>query len=268
MKALDGIADAVAGVVQRVTAPDELKSLLSGTFLGHALHPVLTDLPVGFWTSAVLLDIVGGDDDAVDVLLAAGNVSALATAATGLADWSDSYGPPRRAGLVHAALNGGALLAFSTALAVRRAGARRTGTGIALAGSAFATLSAYLGGDLVYHRGLGVDHSGFESDSAVGTWTDAAADTEVSATPRRVVVKDVPIMLVRDGDEVRALVATCVHAGGPLDEGQVADGMVTCPWHGSRFSLKDGSVSRGPAALPQPALQTRRRKGRIEVRSA
>ncbi|HEV1998273.1 MAG TPA: Rieske (2Fe-2S) protein, partial [Candidatus Dormibacteraeota bacterium] len=104
---LDGFGDLVSGVVQKLTAPDTVKNLLSGSFLGHALHPVLTDLPIGFWSSAVTLDLMGGKDaqGSADLLVALGNLSSLGTAATGLADWSDSFGPEKRLGIMHGLAN-------------------------------------------------------------------------------------------------------------------------------------------------------------------
>ena len=76
------------------------------------------------------------------------------------------------------------------------------------------------------------------------------------------------MLLARADGGLRALANTCTHAGGPLDEGELADGCVTCPWHGSTFRLDDGSVVRGPASTPQPTYETRVRDGWIEVRAA
>jgi nitrite reductase/ring-hydroxylating ferredoxin subunit/uncharacterized membrane protein len=270
VESVDGVADALAGAVHAATASDPVKNALSGAWLGHALHPMMTDLPIGFWSSAVLLDLLGGRsaDDAADLLYAAGNLSALGAAATGLADWSDTSNGERRIGLFHAALNAGALSLFSAALLIRRGGARRAGTTLALAGSAVATLSAYLGGHLVYRRGVGVSHAGFEAERSIEDWEDAAAVTDVKdGEAQLVTVNDVNIMLTRDQGEICALVDECTHAGGPLHKGAIEDGAVTCPWHGSRFALRDGRVLRGPAAQPQPVVQTRVRSGRIEVRT-
>ena len=265
---LDQPADAIGGIVQQATSSDRVKNLLSGAALGHALHPMMTDLPIGFWNSALLLDLVGGHDSGEDLMLLAGGVSALGAAATGLSDWSDSVGGARRTGMAHALLNVTALTLCTGALVARRAGARGTGRFLLLSGSAVATVSAYLGGHLVYKRGLGVTHAGFENDETISDWNDAAADSDVHDNqPLRVDVNGVPVMLVRNSGGLRAFVAACNHAGGPLDEGEFADGAVTCPWHGSRFSLEDGTVLRGPAAQPQPMLETRVRDGRVEVRA-
>jgi len=79
-------------------------------------------------------------------------------------------------------------------------------------------------------------------------------------------VGDLRMMLVRDHGQIYALARECAHLGGPLEEGQIADGCVTCPWHGSRFALDNGRVIDGPAAFPQPHFETRIHDGQIEVR--
>ncbi|MGI8608151.1 MAG: Rieske 2Fe-2S domain-containing protein [Candidatus Dormibacteria bacterium] len=267
----DAPGELVRGVVQKLTAPDTVKNLLSGSWLGHALHPVMTDLPIGFWMSAVTLDIVGGDDaeGGADLLVALGNLSALGTAATGLADWSDSSGPEKRLGIMHGLANTAGLALMTGSMLARKSGARGLGKTLGLAGLGVAGASAYLGGHLVFSRGMGVQHAGFDIDQSVEKWTDVAAEADlVDGKPLRVSAGDVPVMLLRQDGQLTALAAMCSHAGGPLDEGDLKDGCVTCPWHGSRFELADGSVQRGPASLPQPVFQTRARGGRIEVRAA
>lgn len=268
---LDGLGELVSGMVQKLTAPDSVKNLLSGSFLGHALHPVLTDLPIGFWMSAVTLDLMGGEDaeGGADLLVALGNLSSLGTAATGLADWSDSFGPEKRLGLMHGLANTAGLALMTGSMLARKSGARGLGKTLGMAGLGVASASAYLGGHLVFSRGMGVQHAGFDIDQAVGEWTEVAAETDlVDGKPLKVSAGDVPVMLLRQGGELSALANMCSHAGGPLDEGEFKDGCVTCPWHGSRFELADGTVQRGPASVPQPAFQTRVRNGRIEVRAA
>src|SRR4249920_1169054 len=104
---LDAIAEPLGNVVKKAIPAGRLKDLLSGSWLGHQLHPLLTDIPIGSFTSATLLDLVGGrrGQSAANLLATVGVVSTLPTAAAGLADWSDTYGPARRIGVVHAAAN-------------------------------------------------------------------------------------------------------------------------------------------------------------------
>ena len=270
-RAFDAPGEAVSGIVQKLTARDSVKSALSGSWLGHALHPLMTDLPIGFWTSGVTLDLVGGEDAeaGADLLVALGNLSALGTAATGLADWSDSYGPEKRLGIWHGLANGAGLALMTGSMLARKSGARGLGRALGFAGLGVASASAYLGGHLVFARGMGVQHAGFDIDQAVSDWTDVAAESDlVDGKPLKVSAADVPVMLLRQGGDLLALASMCTHAGGPLDEGAFKDGCVTCPWHGSRFELADGSVQRGPASVPQPTFQTRVRNGRVEVRAA
>ena len=114
LDALDDPAKAIGKVVRDTVPAGPAKDALSGVWLGHALHPLLTDLPIGSYTSAVLLDWLGGRDaqQAADRLIGLGLLFTLPTAATGMTEWADSeVGDPavRRVGLVHAALNVGAL---------------------------------------------------------------------------------------------------------------------------------------------------------------
>jgi nitrite reductase/ring-hydroxylating ferredoxin subunit len=74
------------------------------------------------------------------------------------------------------------------------------------------------------------------------------------------------VLLHRQGMAVSAMENACPHAGGPLDEGTVSDGVVTCPWHGSRFRLSDGACVRGPSTFPQLRLEARVENGMVEVR--
>ncbi|HEY8740301.1 MAG TPA: non-heme iron oxygenase ferredoxin subunit [Candidatus Dormibacteraeota bacterium] len=268
---LDPLGETVSALVQRLTASDTVKNMLSGTWLGHALHPLLTDLPIGFWMSAATLDVLGGEDAeaGADLLVALGNLSALGTAATGLADWSDSFGAEKRVGIFHGVANVAGLALMTGSWMARKAGARGAGKALGLAGLGLASASAYLGGHLVYARGLGVQHAGLDIEETVKRWTDVAPEADlVEGKPIRVSANEVPVMVLRQDGRLLALAALCTHAGGPLDEGELKDGTVTCPLHGSRFQLADGCIQRGPASLPQPTFQTRVRKGRVEVRSA
>src|SRR5436309_7797243 len=101
LEALDRIGSPLKKAVDRFVKPGAVKDLLAGTWLGHPLHPVLTDLPIGFWSSSFALDVFGGKESgrASEILLGLGVLSALPTAASGLTDWSDTGGAARRIGL-------------------------------------------------------------------------------------------------------------------------------------------------------------------------
>ncbi|HXZ99545.1 MAG TPA: Rieske (2Fe-2S) protein [Candidatus Binatia bacterium] len=263
LASLDRVSDALARLVSPAVAP--VKSLLSGTWLGHPLHPALSDVPLGLWSGAVALDLFGGEASApaVDRLVGLGSLAALPTALSGISDWADAYGPERRVGLVHAAMNSAALGLFMASLA-----ARRRARALRILGIASASAGAYLGGHMSYAQGLGVDHQAFLEKPE--DWVDVleAASLEQS-TPTAVQAGGARVMLYRRGDEIYAISAVCPHAGGPLHEGTVDGGLcVTCPWHGSRFRLEDGRAVRGPASAPATLYEARVRAGRVEVKVA
>ena len=216
--------------------------------------------------SASALDVLGGEDTdhAEDLLIVLGLASSVPTVAAGLADWSDTIGGERRVGLVHAAGNGVVAVLYAGSLWARRRGNRGLGVTLGLAGAGVTLFSAYLGGHLSLSLGVGVDHTAFEGGPS--EWTTALAADDLGDEPTMVEVDRTPVLLVRRGDQVRALVDRCSHLGGPLHEGELRDGTIVCPWHGSTFRLEDGSVASGPARAPQPALDVRIDAGAIQVR--
>ncbi len=260
---LDEPAELVARAVSRLRVPGIVTDALSGTWVGHPVHPALVVVPTGCWGGALLLDAVGGDRGAARLLVGTGALSALPAALTGMSDWVDTMGAERRVGLVHAALNVTSLALFTVSWWRRGHGARR-GRRSALLGGAALGLGAWLGGHLAYARGVGVDTTAFEVLPA--EWTDVAAAHEVTGTPMAVDAHGAAVLLVREGGTIRALADRCTHRGAPLHEGDLDDGCITCPWHGSRFRLEDGAVVAGPASRPQQTLAARERDGRVQVR--
>jgi nitrite reductase/ring-hydroxylating ferredoxin subunit/uncharacterized membrane protein len=271
LEPLDAPAKPIAKKVRDLIPKGEVKDALSGTWLGHAVHPLLQLLPLGTWTSAVILDLIGGEDgeSSADKLIGTGLLAALPTFVTGWNDYADTEAASdsvRRIGIVHAAVNGAGAVLFTGSLVARGRGDRGKGKLLALAGMGAVTAGGWLGGHLAYAEGVGVDNTAFEDYPE--DWTRVADDAELAdGAPRRVAVDGIPLLVVRDGGEVRVLADRCVHRGGSLSEGEVSGGCVTCPLHGSRFRLSDGSVVRGPAAYPQPALDVRVNDGAVEVRA-
>jgi len=266
--ALDKVAARLQPAAGRLVRPALVRNILSGTYVGHAVHPVLTDLPIGAWSMAALLDTVGGPDaaPAADLLVGAGILAAVPTAATGINDWADTYGAETRIGVVHGTANVAALALYVTSFVARRRGQRDRGRVLGLAGLGILLAGGYLGGHLSFVRGVSVNHTAFEHRPE--DWTPVLLDAELGAGEhRKVLAGEAPVLLVRADGGLLALGNTCSHAGGPLDEGEFADGCVTCPWHASRFRLDDGDVVRGPASTPQPTYETRVRDGWIEVRA-
>ena len=272
LEAVDTPAKALGKKIRELTSPAKVKEALSGTWLGHPVHPLLIAIPIGTWTSAVLLDLVGGEDSeaAADGLIAAGLAAAVPTVATGYNDWADTEPASdavRRIGLVHAACNGAAATFFGASLAARAANARGRGKLLALAGMGAVAAGGWLGGHLTYAKGVGVDMSLHESYPE--EWTAALADAALGEGElRKAEVNGTAILLTRVNGQLHALSNTCVHRGGQLDEGELEDGCVVCPLHSSKFRLEDGSVERGPATFPQPVLEARVSDGSIEVRAA
>jgi nitrite reductase/ring-hydroxylating ferredoxin subunit/uncharacterized membrane protein len=243
-----------------------VKNALHGVWLEHPLHPALTSIPLGAWTTTVALDVkaaASGDESysrAADFALAVGLAGAVGSAVTGLTDWSETDGRAKRIGLIHGLLNVAATAMMATAYVLRRRNERRAGEAATLAGFAFASVSGYLGGDLVFGERIGVTHAVVEAPE---DFTPVTASAELAEGSMQRVRDD--LLVVRQHGRLCALAHQCAHLGGPLSEGTLKDGTVVCPWHGSEFRLDDGSVVNGPSTHPQPCFETRERNGQIEV---
>jgi nitrite reductase/ring-hydroxylating ferredoxin subunit/uncharacterized membrane protein len=267
-EALDEPADKLAKVVGAAVRPRLVKNALSGTWLGHRFHPLMVPLPIGFWTGALIFDLLATRRArwAADVLVGSGIAAAVPTAAAGLSDWADAEPEGRRVGLVHLSCNTLALLCYSASLAARLLGRRKAGVGLGLAGVAAISAGGYLGGHLSYVQAVGVEKRRIAGGPKAWTAVLDVADLEPDR-PRVVRAGDTDVMLYREGNRVHALWARCTHELGPLAEGTFAAGCVICPWHGSTFRLADGKVVRGPAAASQPVYEARVTDGKIEVRA-
>jgi nitrite reductase/ring-hydroxylating ferredoxin subunit/uncharacterized membrane protein len=255
-------------------AGQKVKNALHGTWLGHPLHPVLTDIPVGAWTVALVCDamedMTGRKEFAqgADLAVAVGLAGAVGSAMTGIADWSDTDGRARKIGLVHGMLNLGGALLYGTSLIFRNRKKRNLGRGFGILGYAVAFGSAYLGGELVYTEQVGVNHAAGGPPLPEKFTPVIAADQLTEGEMKKVDANGVPVLLVRQNGQIHALAETCTHAGGPLSEGKLEDGAVVCPWHGSRFDLETGKVLDGPATHRAPCFETRVREGQIQVRKS
>ncbi|HLZ31108.1 MAG TPA: DUF2231 domain-containing protein [Chloroflexota bacterium] len=273
-ESLDTAAKALQGPLASAvheTGPlgQQLKDFLHGVWLGHSLHPALTDIPLGAWTAGVVFDLIGFEE-AADASLALGSLAAIPAALAGTADWLEITDEQRRIGFVHGMLNAAALGLVVVSLGARARGRRGLGILLSTLGSSLAAVSGWLGGELVYVLGTGVSRNAFEPPaSEFQVVADAAEFRDGVLSPGRIRLdnQDVPLVLLRRGDLILAVGGTCSHSGGPLAEGKlVADDCVECPWHHSRFNLHDGRVQQGPATVPQRAFEARIRDGKIEVR--
>jgi nitrite reductase/ring-hydroxylating ferredoxin subunit len=193
-----------------------------------------------------------------------GLVGALASAMTGLTDWSETDGRARREGLIHGLLNIAATTLVAVAYGRRLRNAHEGGQACAWAGYSIALASAYLGGDLVYRNRIGVTHAVVDQPER---YVRIARSSDLpDESMRRFKHDDVDALVVRQDRRVCALAHPCAHLGGPLSEGTLKDGTVVCPWHGSEFALDDGHVVNGPATQDQPVFEVRERGGNIEVK--
>ncbi len=272
---LDPVAEKVRSVAMAVygAAGLPVDDLLYGTWLGHPLHPVLTDVAIGGWVSALGLDLLeattGRPEFApgADAAVVLGLTGAIASAASGLNDWrwTTAYERARRVGVGHAATNVMATTLYIASLCLRRKGSRPAGRWAGIAGFGVLMLGAYLGGDLVYGQRIGVDHAVVEAPPT-GYVAVMTEDQLPEKTPTLAKAGDVPVLLIRYDKQVYALLDTCAHLGCSLASGHLEDRSIVCPCHGSRFSLDDGRLLNGPATFPAPRFDVRVKDGQIEVR--
>jgi nitrite reductase/ring-hydroxylating ferredoxin subunit/uncharacterized membrane protein len=256
-------------------AGQKVKNFMHGTWLGHPLHPVITDVPVGAYTATAVLDsleLAGHDkySAGADVTLAVGLAGALGSAVTGLTDWSGTTGRSRKVGLVHGMLNLGATALYATSFFMRKnKGSRGTAITLAMVGYGISAVAAYLGGHLVFGEQIGVDHTATAAEYPAD-FVAVLAENELGENSMRCVkAGEIPVLLAKKNGKIFAIANTCSHLGGPLNEGALLENCkVRCPWHGSVFSLEDGSVVNGPATEPQPKFEVRLNNRQIEVRKA
>jgi nitrite reductase/ring-hydroxylating ferredoxin subunit/uncharacterized membrane protein len=251
-----------------------LKSLMHGTKpLGHPLHPALISVPLGAFAVMVLADWLAVFTRAIPsevgpFALIIGILGMLAAAVAGYTDYTGTIGKERRYATVHGATMTVLLVAMIVSLALRYGHSATlffTGVLVSTAGYLVMLWAAYLGGDLSFRFGTMVNHNAFAE--GVTEWTEVGPVKKFhEGKPVRVQAGDMPVMLVRLGGRLNAIAATCSHAGGPLEEGELEGDIVTCPWHGSRFCVTDGRVESGPATFDQPAFLVREREGKVEVR--
>ena len=258
---LDGVVSA-GQKVARLIRPGQVRDALHGVWLGHPLHPMLVQVSAGAWLSASILDFTGGDEQAARRLVTAGLGAAVPAALAGAADWSEQHEQQMRVGVIHAAGNLVAVGLYGASLAQRGPAGRL----LRLAGLAAVSASGLLGGHISFRLAGGANHAEEVPHLVEPGWHHLmqAADLP-EGKPVRQLLGEVPVVAVRDGGAVRVLADRCSHMSGPLSDGELSDGCLTCPWHGSMFRIADGSVARGPATAPQPSFETREVGGAIQV---
>jgi nitrite reductase/ring-hydroxylating ferredoxin subunit/uncharacterized membrane protein len=242
-----------------------------GSWLGHPLHPVLTDFVIGAWVMGAILDFFAAlngsskTEQAADNLIGLGAAGAIPTAIAGLTDYTTI---PRRAvstGALHGLINtlGLGIMLFS--LRERKKGRRGPGIFLSSLGLGLMTVSAWLGGELTFRYSVGVNRS--SRPDGPKKYTPVIGNEELpDQEPRRVEFEGTPILLYRYDGSIYAIGAVCGHDGGPLDEGRFEGYCVECPWHQSVYDLRDGRVVHGPTAYAKPSYDTRVRNGMVEIR--
>ena len=245
-----------------------IRDLLNGRWLGHPLHAVLTDAPIGILFLVIIFDLLHLPDAAAWAL-GIGILAMLGAALAGFADYADTDGRARERATLHSTLMIVALLAFIVSLVLRLGpnGATESTGGFIVSIVAFLILAAgaFVGGDVVYALGNMVDRHAFRG---AGTKWLALEPAELDAggripegRPIKAKLGSNQLVLVRQGEQILALHDVCAHAGGPLNEGKLVDGEIECPWHYSRYRLANGDVTRGPSVYHQPAYEVRAKDG-------
>ncbi len=243
-----------------------IRDLLNGRWLGHPLHAATTDIPIGMLLGVVVLDLIG-QPTAADIMLVGTILFMLASAASGLADYSETTGTPLTRATLHATLMVVALLLLIVSL-VLRSGApadRTVPIAISIIGFLLVSAGAFVGGEVAYTLGNMVSRHAFRGPGTkwvkldTGEVADLGQLPEATPTKMRAGIND--LILVRIGTTIHAMHGVCAHAGGPLAEGKVVDGCIECPWHYSRFDLEDGRARRGPTVYDQPSYEVRPAEG-------
>ena len=228
----------------------------TGHWLGHPLHAVLTDAPIGALFLVIVFDVLG-QPSAADVALVFGILAMLASAVIGYADYSVTDGRARVRATVHSSLMLVALAVYLVSLVLRAGSPADRTIPIALSIVAFLILSAgaFAGGDVVFALGNMVDRHAWRPAGA--KWLPLEVGDVPEGVPVKAKLGIQNLVLVRQGDTILALHDQCAHAGGPLSGGRIVDGCIECPWHQSRFELATGRRRRGPTVYDQPAYEVR-----------
>ena len=246
-----------------------VQNFLNGTWLGHPVHSVVTDVPVGALTVSIVADVIG-QHLVADVSMVLGVLAMVAAAVTGLADYTEVDGTARNRATVHGTLMVVTLVLYTISLLIRAGNPpdRLVAIVVAVIGYLLLALAAAIGGDLVYLIGTHVNRHAWRGAGA--KWIklelgDLPDIPEGGPTKLRAGINELAV--IRNGDQVLAVHAQCAHAGGPLADGSLVGDAIECPWHGSRYRMANGHVVRGPSMYDQPAYDVRRAEGgRWEVR--
>jgi nitrite reductase/ring-hydroxylating ferredoxin subunit/uncharacterized membrane protein len=237
-----------------------IKDLLNGRWLGHPLHGVLTDVPIGILFLVIVFDVVG-QRTAADWALVFGVLAIVAAAVAGLADYTDTDGTARTRATLHGTIMVVTLAIYLVSIGLRTVGpADRTAAVIvSIVGFLALSAGAFVGGDVVYVLGNMVSRHAFRGPGTQWVSLDLPDGTVLEeGVPTKAKAGLNTLALVKVGDTVHALHDVCAHAGGSLSRGKFVDGCLECPLHASRYRVTDGYATRGPTVYDQPAYEVRR----------
>jgi nitrite reductase/ring-hydroxylating ferredoxin subunit/uncharacterized membrane protein len=275
MAAQDGWARALGNAVQPwfnrfFGAIPLIRDFLNGRWLGHPIHAVMTDVPIGILLLLILFDVLGFRDAAA-ITLGVGILALVGAALAGLSDYADTDGLARTRATLHGTTMLTALVVYLISFALRLGSAAYGSTAavwLSVIGFLILTAGAYVGGDVVYVLGNMVSRHAFRAAAGGGTKWIAMEPAELEPDgsipenrPVKAKLGASSLVLVRQGERILALHDICAHAGGSLSEGKLVDGQVECPLHYSRYRLADGAVVRGPSVYDQPAYEVRPKEG-------
>jgi nitrite reductase/ring-hydroxylating ferredoxin subunit/uncharacterized membrane protein len=237
-----------------------VQNFLNGTWLGHPVHAVVTDVPIGAMTVSIISDLIG-QPIVADVSMVLGVLAMVAAAVTGLADYTEVDGNARTRATVHGSVMVVTLLVYLVSLVIRSGSPadRLIPILVALVGYVLLAVGAQMGGDLVYLIGTHVNRHAWRGTGVKWIKLDLGELSDIpEGGPTRLRAGSNELAVIREGDRILAVHAQCAHAGGPLAEGSIVGDTIECPWHGSRFRLANGYVVRGPSMYDQPAYDVRR----------
>lgn len=269
----DGTAKVTNGFFRALGGPGRfLQDFLNGTWLGHTLHSVLVDVPMGAFSALVVLDLlalflnVEGLETASTIVLAVGLLGAIGAIFAGLTDHKDTLQDDRPLVTLHGLIQISATVLFAVSFVMRLGGTSDLARWIAIAGYLLISVGAYIGGHVVYKLGYMINRNAHTRGGRAKEFTAVLAAAQLPEnTPTKAALGTVSLVLVRRADVVYALKETCSHVGGPLSKGKLEGDAIVCPWHYSTFRLRDGAVLHGPAHTRQPAYEARIMGDQVEV---
>ncbi len=269
----NGVEKLMKGFYGALGSPGKLlQDFLNGSWLGHPLHAVVTDVVVGGYTTLIVLDLLGlvwhvDVEPAGAIILGLSTLAGLSAVISGLTDFQDTAtGDERNVAVLHGTINIAAVLIYLVALVMRLGGSPDGSRFVAIVGYLVISVGAYVGGHIVFKYGYMVNHNAFAKGKRAKEFTAILPAAELAdGKPTKAMLGATALVVVRRGDVVHALKETCSHAGGPLSEGELRGDAIVCPWHASSFRLSDGHVLHGPAGTRQVRYAARINAGQVEV---